>query len=302
MTDDKHTAHDKAALPTVITDKPAAHPIVTGENRELWGLLAKQAALYTKGDSGSMPRETAQELLESVRYTLECGEYAADKAENTELAFKRGQAIIKQRVDRCARLLLAASRSLPYVPSACMSATLRAVGTFIKGYDWQYMAHFLPRDIDYPLCLPVSHQLRGIDYALAYMESFTAENRLLALFGGAQVRSAARAVCPDYIHVPVNICEIALFSAAGAWLVRSSAESLRCDAEELAVLHGIFENLTEDDIAETLYNAGYSAVCSRGVSRGHYAEYAALTVQGAAARVAAARDTGSLEGVFPIVK
>jgi hypothetical protein len=209
------------------------------EAAALWALTERRARLFTAGDSTSLREETAQELLESIRFTLRLAlETQPDRrrllltADGAEELLADGQRIIRSRTELCRRLWQAVCVSAPKLQSASLRDTLTDIGAFFRRYDWRFLAHRVPCTIDYPLCLAVSEEKEGVDYLLAYLQSLLAENRLLAQFPAAEEAALLTAASPIWKSAPLNLCQPVLTAALGRELTRGGAGGLSASEED----------------------------------------------------------------------
>lgn len=128
---------------------------------KLVALLARQARNYTKGESDSVPVETAQALLDSICFTLgldledpgERGRELLARDLAKELTSRRER--LRGEMVRGNILWVSLCRALPPVKNRAMQDTLRSIGGFWRRYDFVYLAQEIPCDIDYQLALPV---------------------------------------------------------------------------------------------------------------------------------------------------
>ena len=128
---------------------------------KLFALLARQARNYTKGESDSVPVETAQALLDSICFTLgldledpgERGRELLARDLAKELTSRRER--LRGEMVRGNILWVSLCRALPPVKNRAMQDTLRSIGGFWRRYDFVYLAQEIPCDIDYQLALPV---------------------------------------------------------------------------------------------------------------------------------------------------
>ncbi|HWP50320.1 MAG TPA: DUF6179 domain-containing protein [Clostridia bacterium] len=151
-------------------------------------LLAARTERYTMGESSSVTIETAQALLQSIRYTLALG----CKAQGYSLAtlpagtalptlLLAGQAEAECRVAIGKTLLMRARSLLSGVDDAALQETLAELVQFFKRYDLWFFAHDIPCAIDYILDEPISENLQGIDYVNAYLKALISEGRAVPL-------------------------------------------------------------------------------------------------------------------------
>ena len=142
---------------------------------KLFALLARQVRNYTKGESDSVPVETAQALLDSICFTLgldledpgERGRELLARDLAKELTSRRER--LRGEMVRGNILWVSLCRALPPVKNRAMQDTLRSIGGFWRRYDFVYLAQEIPCDIDYQLALPVSERMPdGISTATLY--------------------------------------------------------------------------------------------------------------------------------------
>ena len=151
-------------------------------------LLAARTARYTMDESSSVTIETAQALLQSIRYTLALGCKAQGYSWATlpvgatlPALLLAGQAEAERRVVIGKTLLMRAESLLSGIDDAALQETLTELGQFFKRYDLWFFAHDIPCAIDYILDEPISEELQGIDYVNAYLKTLIAEGRAVPL-------------------------------------------------------------------------------------------------------------------------
>lgn len=159
-----------------------------GFNAALLKLLAARTERYTMGESSSVTVETAQALLESIRYTLSLG----CEIQGKDLAalpsdaplpglLLAGQAELERRVAAGQKLLSRARALLSDIDDAALQETLCELGAFFKRYDLWFFADDIPCAIDYLLDESISEGLQGIDYVNAYLGALIAEGQAVPL-------------------------------------------------------------------------------------------------------------------------
>ncbi|MEG2119604.1 MAG: DUF6179 domain-containing protein [Pseudoflavonifractor sp.] len=144
---------------------------------QLMARLARQAELYTMGESSSIPTETAQELLDSILYTLELalteGGVSATALPNggVERAFLQGQTLLEGKLDAAKQLFLEKRRSNVLLDDPLYRAALREdLPKFFHDYDWRYFAQHTPILPEHLLKEPLG-ALRGISYVLCFLQN-----------------------------------------------------------------------------------------------------------------------------------
>ena len=150
-------------------------------------LFTAQAERYTQGLSGSLPKETADELLTSILYTLdiqptEPSSYRPMVGQDIFSVFSHAQAQLEQKKQQALSLIQSLCLHTDDLGCLALRSTLSSLLTGIRQYDSRFFAHHIPGSIDYQLCIPIPESLMGIDYALAYLQQLSLEMRLLARF------------------------------------------------------------------------------------------------------------------------
>lgn len=163
----------------------------------LFALLEAVALRYTRGESSSMPKELAEELLRSICYTLGPS-LAAHTAGPLLPLYEHGVAHTEEKLRACRRRYQIARLSLPKVRSISCRETLSSIGAFFTRYDPRFFAHEIPCDIDYQLCTPVPETLLGVDYVAEYLSRLCIENDFLRLFPPERLDALLARACTDY--------------------------------------------------------------------------------------------------------
>ena len=225
----------------------SAAELLTLQER-LAGLLADQCRRYAAGDS-SLPRETAAELLCSLRYVLglEGRERPADPRpllrEPLEEAFRREQAALEKRTAQARRVWRAACIARPRIENRSLTDTLAGIGAFRRRYDRRFFAHEVPGDIEYQLCLPAPERLLGVDYLISWLSRLLAESRFLNCFDRRAVVRVLEGSCPDYRGLLINLYEPIAVNALGLALLGDDPRSLTVSPPRRQRLESLFAGL-----------------------------------------------------------
>ena len=204
----------------------------------LWQVLAKQVALYTMGESSSLPEYDAHRLLASACFVLgvdpddPCSDAALVQAlatEGPEAVFERAVAQVEREAARTEALWKDACLSAPLLESIALKDTLESLRGFRARYVPRFFAHEVPADIDYPLAQPVPESLQGVDYVNAYLERLLMENRFLQRFDVGRCRRLLRAVHPQYGELILNLFEPVAANAVGCALAGCDVRGLQLD-------------------------------------------------------------------------
>ncbi len=159
---------------------PAAQPLTEEERirflEKLWDLLARQTALYTMGESTSVPAETARELLHSICYTLQLLGHPATFLLEQDLneALRSGQAYLAEKVKETKQLWAKAYAAAQDRGKREVIEDLVWMKPFFKEYDVYFFAHRTPWDMGLPMPEVEGERQKGIRCVECYL------NRLLA--------------------------------------------------------------------------------------------------------------------------
>ena len=150
---------------------------------QLYQLMGKQVQSYHKhrhmGGNSSIPVELAQELMESVEYTigLVSDVYAY---RNIEEALLRGQEILESRFDKAKSMLKLVIGTAPPCQSDCRWEALRYLQHYLDQYDHVHLAHKGPDDLFYPILISPPEGIKGIDSCILYLNTLWIENQIMA--------------------------------------------------------------------------------------------------------------------------
>ncbi len=219
-------------------------------------LLKQQAARYTNGDSGSLPIDTAEELLKSAKFCAEAG----DASLPLEKRLRSGQIALQKRTLEGRRMLeLARETRLP-LNNIAYNDTLRALGDFFLWYDIRFFAHAIPCDIDYPLAAPVPEALLGIDYIHEYLRRLIIENRFCGYFDTETLQRLMRRSAPDFTKTLVNIFTDICVNALGLMLLGEEINVLLMPENARAELERMFHSWPPEEAGKILDKAA-SRLC-----------------------------------------
>ena len=222
--------------------------------KNLMALLAAQAGRYTQGASGSLPKETMDELLVSALYTLSVDptrpeSYAPLVGQNIFACFFQAQTRLLQKRD--AALALASSLCLRMDDLGCVAlrTTLSSLLNGLKRYDAVFFAHHVPGDIDYQLCMPVSESLMGVDYALRYLQRLELEDELLTCFPIYRVLALLDGVSARWRALVCNLLTPVLENAMALMLLGRPPRRLHVSGDDRAALLVMLCGRTECELA-----------------------------------------------------
>lgn len=256
---------------------------------QLWPLLERQAALYTGGESSSLPLETAADLMESIALSLDASSGSFSTAEE---ALRAGQRALWQKTEAAKTFYLRLKAALFPVGSEIMRGTVEEIGSFFTGYDLRFFAQNIPCMIDYPLLVPVPDEEKGIHFIAEYLRRLEWENRLCRCFAGGEVRALLAAERPGYQTLPLNVCEVVFARVLGGVLSGGEAVGGSLPGVDVPALVVCLAALNEVALGQMLQK-GTASLCNRlclwgSGLRGYFMAYAATL----AARVKSADEKG----------
>lgn len=266
-------------------------------------LLERRTAIFTMGDSSSVSRRTAIDLVQSVCFVL-----GVDVDEPTvpqrllgvdlEAEFRRCLTEVERKVELAGRLWRDACAGLPMIPNIALRDTLAAIGDFPKNYDFRSMAHEIPCMIDYPLCHPVPESLAGVDYINEYLRRLLIEDDFLQRFERDACVRVLELTCPDYNGLIVNLYEPIATNAIGLAVIGADPARLDVsDADRVGIAQRLCP-LGQGRRSAVLHEAA-SAVCDAlGVHDAGARRYLSDLVPDLLPRVEVGLSREDLRGVF----
>ena len=96
---------------------------------------------------------------------------------------------------------------MPPLRNIALRDTLVSIETLPNRYDTFFGAHEIPCNIDNPLSVPISEELKGLDYIEAWLNQLLKEARYLARFEVNDMIEYLEAWCPDYQGLLINLYE-----------------------------------------------------------------------------------------------
>ncbi len=277
---------------------------IIGFQAKLWALLGEQAKRFTMGESTSLPKELAQELLESICFTLGIDEAhpaaGIKRLEKADLAlqYRLGRNAIAEKMDIGRALWQAACKSVPGIPNRALQDTLRGIGQFWKRYDHCFFAHQIPCDIDYPLCHPVEETLHGVEYVNEYLKRLLIESSLLNRFSHQRCIRVLQGYCRDYKGLHINLYEPVAVNALGLSLLGQDPLALEISPQQRKMLEDQLLWLGREE-RQAMLQQGVQHMC-RALSIRHSGAKAYLLelARDLQPRLEVALACGDLSGIF----
>lgn len=235
--------------------KNLIQPLSPEEQQRLMGqlylLMGEQVKSYHKmrhmGENSSVPVELAQELMESMEYTVgQTGGLCA--ARNAEEALKLGQELLESKVEKAKTMLELVTTTAPAWQTECRWEALNCLRRYLAGYDHLHLAHRGPDELFYPIPVRVPDELKGIDLGLFYLNVLWLENQIMAGFDDAALEQLWSRLPTDTL----NQCEQVVLNGIGKAILDEHTDSLAFTEAEREELHAI---LSAQPIREIVHHA-----------------------------------------------
>lgn len=221
---------------------------------QMYLLMGKQVQSYHKhrhmGNNSSVPVELAQELMESIEYTIRLvgGVYAH---RNIGEALVLGQEILKSKLSKAKSMLELVNGTAPQWQTECRWEALRYLRHYLEQYDHLHLAHKGPDDLFYPILISPPEGIQGIDSCIFYLNILWIENQIMA----GVPENALEQFWDRLPAATLNQCEHLLINGFGKALLRIGIDPLVFETEEHMQLIVALIGVTEDrlkDAAEIL--------------------------------------------------
>jgi hypothetical protein len=231
---------------------------------EVVELMAKEVERYTNDESSSLLLEKAQELLQSITYSI--GVYLKEisdidykinllMSEKIMILFYRGMDSVAAIKSKSWSLLQDLQKNrLKLNNYAYEDTIITGVPEFFHDYNIEFGAHELRGSIDYQLSNAVEGLL-GVEYILEYLNRFTLENKFLKHFPEETVNILLLGFDKEAEHMLINIFELVLTNALGCELLGQNIVTLGIHESDLLWLQNNLEKLSYEKLQEKMKNA-----------------------------------------------
>lgn len=271
---------------------------------KIWNLLGKHTERYTMGDSTSVPIEIAEELLNSICFSLglELRELMNAKEllmeEDISDLLKASWSKIASLMERGKKLLEAVRKSSPNIENISYKDTINEIDKFFNKYDYRFFAHKIDCSIDYQLSNAISEKLQGIEYINEYLKALLIENEFCICFDKDNIIYILNSYCSDYKELLINIFEPILTNAIGLDILGRDILTLEISALQRETLLGIFRNLSKTEILVKLESSAKSVCDILEVVDNEKIEYIQKTAVNIYPRIEVGLSTGNIDNIF----
>ena len=214
---------------------------------QMYRLLEKQVQSYHKhrhmGSHSSVRAELAQELVESIAYTIDQAGGIRPHM-RVEEALRLGQEKLKETHRKAVSMLELVHATAPHWQTECRWEALHCLGRYLDRYDLLHLAHRGPDELFYPILISPPEGARGIGCCLFHLKILWIENQIMA-------------GVPDDVldglwdRLPIdtqNQCEHLLLNGIGKILIGASLDPLTFTPEERMALLIALLSATEDKL------------------------------------------------------
>ena len=229
------------------------NPLSPGEQQrvmnQMYLLIGKQVQSYHKhrhmGNNSSVLVELAQELMESIEYTIGLvgGAYAH---RNIEESLQLGQKILESKLSKAKSMLELVNGTAPQWQTECRWEALRYLRHYLEQYDHLHLAHKGPEDLFYPILISPPEGIQGIDSCIFYLNIMWIENQIIA----GVPDDALEQFWERLPAATLNQCEHLLINGIGKALLGTGIDSLVFEAEEHMQIIVTLTRATEEGLRE----------------------------------------------------
>ena len=216
---------------------------------QMYLLMGKQVQSYHKhrhmGNNSSVPVELAQELMDSIEYTIGLvgGVYAH---RNIGEALVLGQEVLESKLSKAKSTLELVNGTAPQWQTECRWEALRYLRHYLEQYDHLHLAHKGPEDLFYPILISPPKGIKGIDSCIFYLNIMWIENQIMA-----GVPDKALEQFWDRLPVAtLNQCEHLLINGISKALLGTGIDPLIFETEEHMQIIVAMVTATEEELRD----------------------------------------------------
>ena len=216
---------------------------------QMYLLMGKQVQSYHKhrhmGNNSSVPVELAQELMESIEYTIGLigGVYAH---RNIGEALVLGQEVLESKLSKAKSMLELVNGTAPQWQTECRWEALRYLRHYLEQYDHLHLAHKGPDDLFYPMLISPPEGIQGIDSCIFSLNILWIENQIMA----GVPDDALEQFWDRLPAATLNQCEHLLINGIGKALLGTGIDPLVFETEEHMQLIVALMRATEEGLRE----------------------------------------------------
>ncbi len=273
---------------------------------ECLNLLAYKTERFNGGDSSSIRVEKAQEIMDSIFYTIglwlktyPSPDHAvtALKKKSVKEIYQSGRKHIDTMLVMTKVLHKKLVTKLIDTPNVFYKATLTdGIYGFFKLYCPDYAAQEIHITADYPLYNPIP-KLKGIEFINAYVKGAFCENLFCDFFPADDINHLLRGYEKNYQELLFNLYEQVLTAALGCMVAGTEPRHLDITPQGICSIEMIFDKKTDEESLSTIEVAAVGLKESLQLPEGVY-RYIQCSLPVIAGKINTAVCDKSLSGVF----
>lgn len=273
---------------------------------ECLNLLADKTEQYNSGDSSSIRVEKAQEIMNSIFFTIGLclktyphpdNAVNALKRETMSELYQKGRKRIGTMLTETKLIHTKLLSQLVNTPNVFYRSTIEGgILGFFKLYYPDYGAQEIHMTADYPICNPIP-KLMGIEFIKAYVEAIYYENCFCSFFSAEDIHHLLCGYAADYYELSLNIYEPVLTTAIGCVIAEIDFRYLDITVQSIGVLSKFFSRKTKDEITTIIYNAAAELNQQLQFSQGLYL-YIKSSLSGIVNKIVIAAHDNTLNRIF----
>lgn len=272
---------------------------------QLLNLLALKIEKYNAGKSSSIPKKTAEKLMQSIYFTLGFYLKSLEDLDESILLLhtkplkemlEEGQRQIEMKVEEVREELQQLERELLLTKNIAYQDTYtKGLAPFFKAYKPEFFSQDMQVSIDYPLSIDDMKGL-GIEYVAGYIEKSLLENQLCKKFEPEEIENLLESYEKGYEHLLINIYELVLMNVTGRKLLNYSLEHLMLEEGDLKKLQEKLE--IAQNIEEVFYKAAAESLTELRINSKEMKHYVSLTLGKLLPHIKAVIQEKKLEQIF----
>ena len=240
--------------------------------QQVMDILKDLILCYTKGESTSVKVDTAENILNSIFYSIDAGLQSLNdteaalnviKSNKVRQVYDEGLALITACFEESRALYLKLRKSRLMVGLEAYDLTIdEGLEAFFNKYDAVFNAHHTMASIDYPLLFD-DMSLKGLFYIKNYLETLCLEDQFCRLFSDEEIikvlAAYGRIYKINYMKILTNIFELVLNAAFFVALSEKHANILVISEIKYQVLIKKLDGISSLEL-DLLINEGLKTV------------------------------------------
>jgi hypothetical protein len=231
-------------------------------------LLKVKLKYYTKDDSSSVMLEVAENIMNSIDYTIgiylktfDNIELIIEKLKNTSLndMLKLGHDLIKKMVVNNKQILNKIQQNKLKFKNYSYNDTIDCgISVFFKEYNDFFAAHESPGDIDYQLHID-NMNYTGVEYINNYLYTLNLENEFCYKFDIDEINELLNGYDKQSELLLINIFELVLINSLGLIICGKSLKYLNISSIDREFIKNKLDKFSLEELQKALLE--YADIC-----------------------------------------